>query len=76
MGPTAGEGVPAPGPGSTVEAAESADEEAGVPPRLPYDNGYSIAQHLIRKMSDDELDTMLTLLNKHQQQRNAVSTDV
>ncbi|MFK4070490.1 ParB/RepB/Spo0J family partition protein [Streptomyces sp. NPDC029674] len=75
VGPKAAEAVPEPRTGSTVETTESADEEAGPPPRLPYDNGYFIAQHLIRKMPDDELDKMLALLNKHQQQRNAASTN-
>lgn len=48
--------------------------EARKPLNLPYDNGADLAMHLIQKMSDSEFDKMLHILNKHQQERNAVSS--
>ncbi|WP_432190478.1 ParB/RepB/Spo0J family partition protein [Streptomyces sp. Tue6028] len=42
--------------------------------RLPYDNGVFIAMHLIQKMSPEEFDKMLDLLNEHQKQRAVSET--
>ncbi|MER5603767.1 ParB/RepB/Spo0J family partition protein [Streptomyces sp. NPDC002265] len=43
-------------------------------PKLPYHDGWYVAHHLIRKMSDTEFDKMLRILNDHQTQRNSDST--
>ncbi|WP_046730238.1 ParB/RepB/Spo0J family partition protein [Streptomyces humi] len=53
------------------ERAESAapDPQARGGRQLPYDDGWYIAMHLIKKMSDTEFDKMLSLLNKHQSER-------
>ncbi|MFF6981324.1 hypothetical protein ACFZAV_27350, partial [Streptomyces sp. NPDC008343] len=37
--------------------------------KIPYDDGIFVAMHLIRKMSDTELDKMLVVLNEHQRKR-------
>ncbi|MFI7322752.1 ParB/RepB/Spo0J family partition protein [Streptomyces venezuelae] len=70
--PAAVDSVPEPRASKSAETDGPADEEAA-PPRLPYNDGYFIAQHLIRKMPESELDKMLALLNEHQQQRNAAN---
>ncbi|WP_409235704.1 ParB/RepB/Spo0J family partition protein [Streptomyces sp. PA5.6] len=71
--PAAVDSVPEPRTSrSAAETDGPADEEAA-PPRLPYNDGYFIAQHLIRKMPESELDKMLALLNEHRQQRNAAN---
>ncbi|WP_432043537.1 ParB/RepB/Spo0J family partition protein [Streptomyces cadmiisoli] len=56
-------------------ASASAQAEGRTPPNLPYDDGTFIAMHLIKKMSDVELDRMLRILNDHQRQRNAGAGD-
>ncbi|MPY36593.1 ParB/RepB/Spo0J family partition protein [Streptomyces adustus] len=43
-------------------------------PKLPYHDGWYVAHHLIRKMSDTEFDKMLRILNDHQAQRNSDGT--
>ena len=43
----------------------------GTPPRLPYDDGVFLAQHLILKMPQGEFDKMVGLLVAHQAQRSA-----
>ncbi|MEU5901907.1 MULTISPECIES: ParB/RepB/Spo0J family partition protein [unclassified Streptomyces] len=72
--PAAVDSVPEPRASRSTETDGPADEEAA-PPRLPYNDGYFIAQHLIRKMPESELDKMLALLNEHQQQRNAANAN-
>jgi ParB family chromosome partitioning protein len=54
---------------SAVDAADTAEADLRMPPKLPYDDGAFLAMHLIRKMSDTEFDKMLRILNEHQEQR-------
>ncbi|WP_369211124.1 ParB/RepB/Spo0J family partition protein [Streptomyces flavofungini] len=76
-GRAAADSVPEPrAGGGATDSDEPADATAATPPRLPYDDGYFIAQHLIRKMPAGELDKMLELLNEHQRQRGAASTGI
>lgn len=64
-----------PDAGRRSDADGSVGSAPAASPRLPYDDGYFIAQHLIRKMPAAELDKMLALLNEHQQQRNSANAD-
>ncbi|MEV0125767.1 ParB/RepB/Spo0J family partition protein [Streptomyces sp. NPDC050703] len=79
--PASAEAVPEPRAGGQPDAGARSDAEGpagaapAASPRLPYDDGYFIAQHLIRKMPAHELDKMLALLNEHQQQRNSANAE-
>ncbi|MDG9695058.1 ParB/RepB/Spo0J family partition protein [Streptomyces mutabilis] len=53
----------------------TASEDRG-PRKLPYDDGAFLAMHLIRKMSDVEFDRMLSILNEHQRERDAMGDTV
>jgi len=57
------EGLPEQRPGPP-----SVDNAVASPPRLPYDDGNFIAQHLIRKMPPAELMVVTRLLNQHADQ--------
>ncbi|WP_399895846.1 ParB/RepB/Spo0J family partition protein [Streptomyces sp. BBFR51] len=53
----------------TVVDPDLTESGSALARRLPYDDGAFIAMHLIRKMSDVEIDRMLEILNKHQRDR-------
>ncbi|MCF2130995.1 ParB/RepB/Spo0J family partition protein [Strepomyces sp. STD 3.1] len=42
-------------------------------PKLAYDDGAKLAEHLIQRMDDSEFDKMLRILNEHRQRRNVLS---
>lgn len=56
------EGVPEPRANPSVSTPPT-------PPKLPYDDGTFLAQHLIRKMNGVEFNKMLRILNDHQQKK-------
>ncbi|MEU8718556.1 ParB/RepB/Spo0J family partition protein [Streptomyces sp. NPDC048663] len=71
--------TPVPAESESRHSLPSADSEEGqgqsrVVRQLPYDDGWYIATHLIKKMSDTEFDRMLLILNKHQSERQGSRT--
>ena len=48
-----------------VPSVSGSASDAGMPPRLPYDDGQFIAQHLIRKMPPEAFTTALRVMNAH-----------
>lgn len=61
--------------GRDAEAGEQMAKSArtGFPPGLPYDDGRSLALHLINAMKDEEFDRMFSVLHEHQRQRHEVA---
>ncbi|MFF4902816.1 ParB/RepB/Spo0J family partition protein [Streptomyces sp. NPDC001068] len=53
---------------------EQSQGQSRIARQLPYDDGWYIAMHLIKKMNDTEFDKMLSILNKHQSERRGSQT--
>ncbi|MFJ7495193.1 ParB/RepB/Spo0J family partition protein [Streptomyces sp. NPDC097727] len=66
-----------PDPRAAGGEASDTDEgraESRTTGQLQYDDGASVATHLIQKMSETEFDRMLNILNKHHSERGGTRT--